>query len=154
MKIFKAELAEIYIERKVRRLFTRESLRKEFAALISEYPVILSTTYSLRSCISDNYLFDHVIMDEASQVDIVTGALALSCARNAVIVGDLKQLPNVVTEATAEETKRIFQEFSLDNAYRYEAGNSMLASITKLYANIPRTLLIEHYRCHPKIIGI
>jgi very-short-patch-repair endonuclease len=29
----------------------------------------------------------------------------------------------------------------------------MLASITKLYANIPRTLLIEHYRCHPKIIG-
>ena len=153
MKIFKAKLAEKYFDRKVRRSFTRESLRKEFAALISEYPVILSTTYSLRSCVSDNYLFDHVIMDEASQVDIVTGALALSCARNAVIVGDLKQLPNVVAEATAEETRRIYQKFSLDNAYQYEAGNSMLASITKLFANIPRTLLIEHYRCHPKIIG-
>lgn len=37
-------------------------------------------------------------MDEASQVDIKTGALALSCAMNAVIVGDDKQLPNVVSQ--------------------------------------------------------
>ena len=153
MKMFKAKLAEKYIHHKVRRSFTQESLRKDFPALISEYPVILSTTYSLRSCVSNNYLFGHVIMDEASQVDIVTGALALSCAKNAVIVGDLKQLPNVVAEKTAEETKRIFQNFSLDNAYQYGEGNSMLASITKLFENIPRTLLFEHYRCHPKIIG-
>jgi superfamily I DNA and/or RNA helicase len=57
---------------------------------------MLSTTHSLRKCASENYLFDYVIIDEASQVDIVTGALALSCAKNVVIVGDLKQLPNVV----------------------------------------------------------
>ncbi len=37
-------------------------------------------------------------------------------------------------------------------AYDY-AENSMLSSITKLFANVPRTLLQEHYRCHPKIIG-
>lgn len=29
----------------------------------------------------------------------------------------------------------------------------MLSSIIKLFNNVPRTLLIEHYRCHPKIIG-
>ena len=46
-------------------------------------------------------MFDYVIMDEASQVDIKTGALALSCAMNAVIVGDDKQLPNVVSHEEA-----------------------------------------------------
>jgi hypothetical protein len=133
-------------------LFTRDSLWKDFGSFIKEYPVILSTTHSLRSCASNNYLFDYVIMDEASQVDIVTGALALSCAKNAIIVGDLKQLPNVVPKNTAEETNRIFERFALDTAYHY-AENSMLSSITKLYKNIPRTLLKEHYRCHPKIIS-
>ena len=46
-------------------------------------------------------------MDEASQVDIATGALALSCARNVVIVGDTKQLPNVVTENTRNKANFI-----------------------------------------------
>lgn len=45
-----------------------------------------------------------MIMDEASQVDIKTGALALSCAANVVIVGDDMQLPNVVS---SEEEKAL-----------------------------------------------
>ncbi|MDD3654373.1 MAG: AAA domain-containing protein [Desulfotomaculaceae bacterium] len=152
MKLFKAKLADRYLCHQERQLFTQESLWKDFNTFIKEYPVILSTTHSLRSCAGANYLFDYVIMDEASQVDIVTGALALSCAKNAVIVGDLKQLPNVVPESTAAETNLIFENFALDPAYRY-ADNSMLSSVTKLYQDIPRTLLKEHYRCHPKIIG-
>ena len=28
-----------------------------------------------------------------------------------------------------------------------------MSSISSLHANIPKTLLREHYRCHPKIIG-
>ena len=101
---------------------------------------------------SENYLFDYVIIDEASQVDLVTGALALSCAKNAVIVGDVKQLPNVVPSEVANNTKRIFESFNLDQAYNY-AEHSLLSSILNLYKNIPKTLLKEHYRCHPKIIG-
>ena len=42
-------------------------------------------------------------MDEASQVSVETGALALSCAKNAIIVGDTMQLPNVVTEENKEK---------------------------------------------------
>ena len=42
---------------------------------------------------NDNVVYDYVIMDEASQVDIATGALAMSCAKNMVIVGDTNQLP-------------------------------------------------------------
>lgn len=85
-------------------------------------------------------------------MDLVTGALALSCAMNAVIVGDVKQLPNVVTDEAAKTTKQIFEGYNLDNAYSY-AENSLLSSFIKLYKDIPRTLLKEHYRCHPKIIG-
>ncbi len=153
MKLFKAKLAERYKSKKQGRvLFTKDSLWKDFGSFNKEYPVILSTTHSLTSCASTNYLFDYVIIDEASQVDIVTGALALSCAKNAVIVGDLKQLPNVVSGKVAEETNTIFERFALNIAYHYEE-NSLLSSITKLYENVPKTLLKEHYRCHPKIIG-
>lgn len=65
--------------------------------LLKEYPVVLSTTFSSRSNFRAETLFDYVIMDEASQVSSETGALALMCARNAVIVGDSMQLPNVIT---------------------------------------------------------
>ena len=152
MKLFKAKLAERFSKHKERMLFIKESLWKDFGTFINEYPVVLSTTHSLRTCASANYLFDYVIMDEASQVDIVTGALALSCAKNAVIVGDLKQLPNVVSGKISEETNQIFERFALNTAYHY-AENSMLSSIAKLYKNVSKTLLKEHYRCHPKIIG-
>ena len=67
-------------------------------------------------------------------------------------MGDLKQLPNVVARDTAEASDKVFERYSLPNAYHY-GQNSMLSSITKLYEDIPRTLLREHYRCHPKIIG-
>lgn len=150
--LFKAKLAARFAKQKERKKFTRDSLWKDFGSFSQEYPVILSTTHSLRTCASANYLFDYLIMDEASQVDIVTGALAFSCAKKAVIVGDLKQLPNVVSQQTAEETNRIFAGFNLATAYNY-TENSILSSITKLYNDVPRTLLKEHYRCHPKIIG-
>lgn len=149
MKLFKAKLAQKYPFIEKRPKFSNDALWKNFDAFIKEYPVILSTTHSLRTCISENYLFDYVIMDEASQVDIVSGALALSCAKNAVIVGDLRQLPNVVPNDVAEETTRIFTRASLHQAYNF-AENSMLSSITMLFEDVPKTLLKEHYRCHPK----
>jgi superfamily I DNA and/or RNA helicase len=152
MKLFKAKLAEKYGVGGNRIVFSDDALWKNFDLFIKEYPVIISTTHSLRSCASENYLFDYVIIDEASQVDLVTGALALSCAKNAVIVGDIKQLPNVITSEVAKETRQIFESFELESAYSY-ADNSLLSSITNLYNDIPKTLLKEHYRCHPKIIG-
>ena len=79
-----------------RKKFTIRDIKSRTEEFLNEYPVVLSTTYSAKSCISKDMVFDYVIMDEASQVDIKTGALALSCAMNAVIVGDDKQLPNVV----------------------------------------------------------
>ncbi|HYE11112.1 MAG TPA: AAA domain-containing protein [Patescibacteria group bacterium] len=152
MILFKAKLAERFKSTANRAVFDKDATWKNFDSFIKEYPVILSTTHSLRNCACENYLFDYVIIDEASQVDLVSGALTLTCAKNAVIVGDIKQLPNVVTPEVAKVTDQIFDSFKLDRAYNY-ANNSLLSSIISLYEDIPKTLLKEHYRCHPKIIG-
>ncbi|WP_058306319.1 AAA domain-containing protein [Gracilibacillus massiliensis] len=152
MQLFKASLAKRYGTGGKRLTFSSDALWRNFDTFSKEYPVILSTTHSLRNCAANNYLFDYVLIDEASQVDIVTGALALSCAKNAVIVGDDKQLPNVVTEEIKEKSTIIFESYQLDNAYNY-AEHSLLSSIENLFDNLPKTLLKEHYRCHPKIIS-
>lgn len=80
--------------------------------VLKEYPIVLSTTFSSRSSLKDA-TYDYLIMDEASQVDVATGALALSCAKNAVIVGDLKQLPNVVTDEMKRRSNAVFSSFDL-----------------------------------------
>ncbi|MCR4683465.1 MAG: DUF2726 domain-containing protein [Clostridiales bacterium] len=152
MKHFKASLAARYKGMGARRTYAAEDLRKHSEEFIKDYPVILSTTYSLRSSLSSRTVYDYVIMDEASQVDLATGALALSCAKKAVIVGDLKQLPNVVDGQKKAETDRIFSAFALEESYRYSA-NSLLSSLTSLFPDAPHVLLKEHYRCHPEIIG-
>ncbi|MCL1925988.1 MAG: AAA domain-containing protein [Syntrophorhabdaceae bacterium] len=150
-QLFRNKLAERYKDAK-RRKFDIGDLRKNSKQFIEEYPVILATTYSLKNSLSKNVVYNYVIVDEASQVDIATGALALSCARKAVIVGDLKQLPNVVDNLMAKKTDDIFAEFNPSEVYRYR-NHSLLSAVSELFPDAPKTLLREHYRCHSKIIG-
>ncbi|MDR2651057.1 MAG: DUF2726 domain-containing protein [Prevotellaceae bacterium] len=150
MRFFKSELYKKY-NRKERGIYTAPELCSKSEAFIKDYPVIMSTTYSLRQSLADDVAYDFVIIDESSQVDLATGALALSCAKQAVIVGDLKQLPNVVTNDIQKSTDYIFKSFNLPEPYRY-SNHSLLLSITDIFPNVPKTLLREHYRCHPKII--
>ena len=122
------------------------------ASIIEEYPVVLSTTFSSRTNFKQDALFDYVIMDEASQISAETGALALMCARNAVIVGDSMQLPNVVAEEDKLRLQAIAMQCNIDKKYDC-AENSFLQSVIKVLPDAPQTLLREHYRCHPKIIN-
>jgi superfamily I DNA and/or RNA helicase len=150
LQIFQDKLAKKY-DGKEKTVFEIGELWKNSEKFIEEYPVVLSTTYSLRSSLSHKAMYDYVIIDEASQVNIATGALALSCARKAVVVGDLKQLPNVVNNEDAEKTDKIYLEYSLPEYYCYK-NHSILLSLTEMFPDVPKTLLREHYRCHPKII--
>jgi superfamily I DNA and/or RNA helicase len=150
MRIFKAELFSRYNKQK-RNEFSISELKRRSDEFIKDYPVIMSTTYSLRQSLSDDITYDYVIIDEASQVDLATGALALSCAKKAVIVGDVKQLPNVVDSNMQLKTDLIFDSYKLKEPYRY-SNHSLLSSLLELFPTIPKTLLKEHYRCHPKII--
>lgn len=151
MVVLKDKLARKYEGNSSRKTFSEDNLWKEPYDVLAEYPVILSTTFSSRNSLNSDVVYDYLIMDEASQVDIATGALALSCARNVVIVGDTKQLPNVVTDDIKTKAKAIFDSFNVSEGYQYT--NSFLQSILDVMPNVTQTLLREHYRCHPKIIN-
>lgn len=150
MKFLKNYLANKYEKNTYRKLFTSEDFLKNPYDILNEYPVILSTTFSSRDSLNDNVVYDYVIMDEASQVDIATGALAMSCAKNMVIVGDTNQLPNVVDKHTEIRADAIFNQYNLSKGYRFT--NSFLQSVLEVMPNVTQTMLREHYRCHPKII--
>jgi len=149
LQILKHKIAQVF--KGQRHLFNINDIPHKSEYFLKEYPIVLSTTYSAKSCISKNMVFDYVIMDEASQVDIKTGALALSCAINAVIVGDDKQLPNVVSRDEALALNAIQTAYNVDDRYN-AVTHSFLQSCNEIFKDVPTTLLREHYRCHPKII--
>lgn len=152
LRLFQAELATRYHWQNNRQRFEMSDFRWNFAEFTREYPVVLSTTYSIKGTLSIEHIYDYLIVDEASQVDLATGVLAFSCARNIVIVGDLKQLPNVLTEDDIRTSDAIWQRYSLDERYRFST-HSLLSSALEIWQDAPVTLLREHYRCHPKIIN-
>lgn len=151
LQLLKNRLADKYTKGK-RKKFTVGEMKSRSEEFLMEYPIVLSTTYSAKNCISGDVVFDYVIMDEASQVDIKTGALSLSCALNAVIVGDDKQLPNVVTKEEALALDAIRMSYNVEDKYN-AVTHSFLQSCAEVFKEAPVTLLREHYRCHPKIIG-
>lgn len=91
-------------------------------------------------------------MDEASQVSVETGLLALTCAKNAVIVGDTMQLPNVITDDDKLKLDEIRKSYDIPDSYDV-ARHSFLSSVLATLPMVPETLLREHYRCHPDIIN-
>lgn len=148
--LFRAFLAQRYQCRITREKFSEKDLEQNQEEFISEYPVILSTTHSIKETLR-GYIYDYVIVDEASQVDVITGVLAMSCARNIVVVGDSKQLPNVIPSAEKKIIANLSEEYQITDQYRYEK-HSLLTSASAVFSSAPKTLLREHYRCHPKII--
>ncbi|OEG00141.1 DNA/RNA helicase [Vulcanibacillus modesticaldus] len=151
-KLFKASIHKRY-SNSSRKIYTIKNYKHKFKNFIKDYPVILSTTHSILNSAPNNYLFDYLIIDEASQVDLVTASLALSCCKNVVIVGDVKQLPQIVPTEIEKISDKLFYKLNVSEAYNYK-NNSIIASLNKLYKeDLPKTLLREHYRCQPKIIG-
>ena len=116
MEIFKHRLAKKY-KKTNRKKYEKSDLKKFSNEFLKDYPVILSTTYSLVSSLSKNVMYDYLIIDESSQVDLVTAVLSLSCAKNVVIVGDLKQLSNVVTNENAIKSNEIWLKYHISNEY-------------------------------------
>jgi AAA domain/Protein of unknown function (DUF2726) len=141
-----SELAARYRESR-RILYRADSYRRgmTFNEFIKDYPALLSTCHSLRDSIADGYLLDYLIIDEASQVNLLLAGLAMSCARHVVVVGDQRQLPPIPVDAA---------NGLMPPVSAYDCQHNLLASLSELYGDrLPRTLLCEHYRCNPVIIG-
>ncbi|HKT28984.1 AAA domain-containing protein [Dyella sp.] len=125
--------------------FDKDNYRKheKFSAFVRRYPIIGSSTHSIVNSMAGGAILDYVIIDEASQQDIVPGILALGCARNLIIVGDRKQLPHIPAKLDIAPPAQFY------DCDKY----SLLESCLQVFkGSIPVTLLKEHYRCHPKII--
>lgn len=125
------------------RTFEVRTYRQHFDAFVQRFPILGSSTHSIVNSIAPGAMLDYVIIDEASQQDIVPGVLALGCARNLVIVGDRRQLPHIPAmsgvPAPAED-------------WDCETKSLLDSCLAVFKEAMPTTLLKEHYRCHPRII--
>lgn len=152
--LFKHKIYEKYGRREACGLDvkTYKKTSKSYKEFLDHFPIVLSTTHSLRNSMPPGFLFDYVIMDESSQVDLVTGALALSCCKNVIVVGDTKQLPQVVNEKIKENIEQL--SIPMIPAHYNYFDHNVLSSILSIYGDsVPKVMLKEHYRCHPQIIG-
>jgi len=147
-KLFRKKLYDLY-QKKTVYAGNLKNYKFQIEEFMRHFPIMLSTTHSLRTCIPDNYLFDYVIVDEASQVDLLTGALAMSCCKQIIIVGDTKQLPQIVDEKIEGKLKRS----DVEDGYNYFKHNLLSSMLAISENNFPKAMLKEHYRCHPLIIG-
>lgn len=151
LKLFKHYVFKS-IENYIGLSFGRKDFRGNFANFIKRYPVMLNTTQALLSSTGKNYIYDYLIIDESSQVGLNTAAVAMSVAKNIVLVGDSMQLSHIVKSGHKKKLRELFEESKLKRAYSY-ADKSILDSFKELYNNsIRSTLLREHYRCDPHII--
>lgn len=124
-------------------------LKKYKNDIIKLFPVILTTVDSILSNF-DSYFkdckkIDYIIIDEASQCDILSALPLLYIAKNIVIVGDSKQL-NAITTVDKSEIN-----FNVDKEFDYFDKNFLTTIVETIDA--PSKMLIEHYRCDYSIIN-
>lgn len=123
--------------------FDDKTYRRHFDAFVQRFPILGSGTHSIVNSIAPGAILDYVIIDEASQQDIVPGILALGCAKNLIVVGDNRQLAHIPVALGLQAPAEVY------DCERY----SLLDSCIGVFQGaLPRTLLKEHYRCHPRII--
>ncbi|MGE3175122.1 MAG: AAA domain-containing protein [Planctomycetota bacterium] len=95
--------------------------------------------------------FDVVILDEASQCDVM-GLLALALAREVVVVGDHEQVSPYAVGISADQVRGLIDELLPDvpNRQLYDGKTSVYDLAQQSFGGTIR--LLEHFRCVPDII--
>lgn len=145
------KLNQDYLQHR-REIYNIDDYKWNFDEFTKQYPIILSTSHSLLSSIEKESLFDYLIVDEASQSELLSSVLALSAAKNIIVVGDSKQLDQIDDDGLMEISKKLAVKYRVTSEYVYN-NNSLLGSVKQVFNQAPVTLLKEHYRCHPTIIN-
>jgi very-short-patch-repair endonuclease/uncharacterized protein related to proFAR isomerase len=134
------------------------SYRDTFGQMTRILPIWCVTNLSIkRSVPLEPGIFDLVVIDEASQCDIPSAIPLLYRAKQAVIIGDPKQLKHISTlkkNIDKEIAVKCGCESYYSDYFAY-SNNSIydLFSGRIHHENVPPILLNEHYRSHPDIIG-
>jgi superfamily I DNA and/or RNA helicase len=118
-------------------------------ALVDLFPVILTTVDAV---LSNFYSFfkngtkiDCIIIDEASQCDVLSALPLVYLAKQIIVVGDNKQLPAIINLSSKGIRSKVQDEYD----YTKESFLSTISKTIKPVSN----LLLEHYRCDYKIIN-
>lgn len=129
------------------------SYKMFFNRFLKRFPLIYSTTNSIHACSEKKYRYDYLLVDESSQINLATAAIAMAVAKNIVFVGDPMQLPHVIKTSDKQFLHDTFSKYKLPS-YDDFAKNSILDVMQKKYKDkIPFTLLNIHYRSDPEIIN-
>lgn len=152
LALLKKKLSKRYNGNELKKLSANKNNEFSFNKLTKRYSVVLSTAASVMNSFTEYPDFDYVIIDEASQMSIDTGFLSLVAAENAVLVGDDKQLGHIVTDDQKKELNKLLYKRYLPDGYNV-VKSSFLDSVCNQVEGICKTMLLEHYRCDPQIIG-
>lgn len=153
---FAIQLAKKLLSKK-RKTPSLEQIKEKisFKQLLSIFPCwVLSIDDVARIFPLEPGLFDYLIVDEASQCNQATALHLAYRARQMVVVGDEKQLPNASVQWLREETiKQLLARHNLANHPKSEflsVHESLLG--LALGSRDNEVHLNEHFRCDPKII--
>lgn len=123
--------------------------------VLAHQPVWAVTTLAAGSRIPlEAGLFDYVIFDEAAQTDIASAVPLLYRAKKAVVVGDPNQL-SMISNLDAREERALLETQGLyrSGIGRFAQGHTTLFDLAASSTAARRFMLIEHFRCHPEIVG-
>jgi very-short-patch-repair endonuclease len=95
--------------------------------------------------------FDVVIIDEASQCDVL-GLVAFAMAKEVVVVGDHEQVSPYAVGFSTDQMQQLINEILVDipNKKLYDAKSSVYDLARQSFGGTIR--LLEHFRCVPDII--
>jgi superfamily I DNA and/or RNA helicase len=133
--------------------FSAQNYKDYFEEFLARHPVLLASTFSLKKCTKPSFTYDFLIIDESSQVNLLSAIPALSVAKNVVILGDLKQLTEIDDVVTKKNAKDLENTYQIPPCFS-AINNNLLSSVKDAFSSaVPSTLLNEHYRCQSDIIG-
>lgn len=103
-------------------------------------------------------IFDYVIFDESSQIDLPSAAPALYRAKNAVIVGDPMQLSHIagITKDLDKEIAKTYDLYDKKDLYpsKIRYYDVSLYRCAESFLDKPPILLAKHYRSDDQIINL
>ena len=136
-----------------RSVVMRQQARNLMAKCQSAVPAwIMPISKAMSSLDPINNKFDVIIVDEASQADITTLAIAYM-AKKIIIVGDDKQVTPLAVGTQFDQVNALIEEHlkgRIENSHLYNERSSIYDIAGTTYATM---MLKEHFRCVPEIIG-
>lgn len=143
MEVLKSGLYEYFKNSKEMNI-TKEEGENEILREKRNYPILISAR-DFFVTINNNCIFDYVILDDASDMDIVTGALTFARGKNVILIDDLNEMRTKADDTIVNGLAEIFDKHQVNLGYKY-LGNSIISSLNQLFKEVPKTVFSKKYK--------